>query len=242
VQVTYYEIFRAERQHPLHSIMVFDLGGISHFAGENMFPGTWTKGESALIARGCYKPTQWDIYWTQQPCMFVMQKLESEKLFGAPALARAWWHAIVSHPVAYLEHRATFQWTFLTGKSLALWTRDLDDPDKIIFADKPRLMALKAVNDALNATPLFRSGTWLLLDAVLCMVAWRRRDTPTGALTLGVCGSAVVYLMTFFAVGVSTDLRYAYWAVLAGLVGAIAVAQTRRTAASVMERQLSMAA
>jgi hypothetical protein len=34
-------------------------------------------------------------------------------------------------------------------------------------------------------------------------------------------------MMTFFAVGVATDFRYAYWAVLAGLTGAIAVAQRR---------------
>ncbi len=88
-------------------------------------------------------------------------------------------------------------------------------------------MAVKAVNDALNPTPLFRPGTWLLLDVALCCFAWRRRDTPAGAFVLGICGSAVVYVMTFFAVGVATDLRYAYWAVLAGLIGGIGVAQKR---------------
>ena len=31
-----------------------------------------------------------------------------------------------------------------------------------------------------------------------------------------------MYLMTFFAFGVSTDLRYAYWAILAGSAGAVA--------------------
>jgi hypothetical protein len=31
-------------------------------------------------------------------------------------------------------------------------------------------------------------------------------------------------MLTFFAVGVASDFRYAYWAVLAGLTGAIAVA------------------
>ena len=32
VQVVYYDVLGAKRQHPLHPIMVFDLGGISHFA------------------------------------------------------------------------------------------------------------------------------------------------------------------------------------------------------------------
>jgi hypothetical protein len=37
-------------------------------------------------------------------------------------------------------------------------------------------------------------------------------------------------MMTFFAVGVATDFRYAYWAVLAGLIGMVAVAAERRIA------------
>jgi len=242
VQVTYYGLFGAERQHPLHSIMVFDLGGISHFADENVFPGNWTAQESALITRGCYKPIAWDIYWTQEPCMFVMERLENKKLFGSPVLTRAWRQSIVKYPLAYLQHRVSYQWSFLTDVGLALWSRDFDDPDKIAFADKPRLMALKAVNDTLNPTPLFRPGTWLLLDIALCFFAWRRRDTASGALVLGMCGSAAIYVMTFVVVGVSTDLRYAYWAVLAGLTGTIVTAQRRRRSEVFRERRLSMAA
>lgn len=242
VQVTYYNLFAAERQHPLHSIMVFDLGGISHFADKNVFPGTWTKDEDARIRQGCYKPVAWDIYWTQEPCMFVMALLEGQELFGTPALAQAWRRAILEHPLAYLQHRATFQWAFLANENLAMWSRAFDDPDKVVFADNPRLMATKAVNDALNRTPLFRSGAWLLLDLALCVFAWRRRDTASGAFILGTCGSAAVYIMTFFAVGVSTDLRYAYWAILAGLSGAVAAAPRRRKPEVSMEPQLSMAA
>jgi len=230
VQVVYYEVLGATRQQPLHSIMVFDLGGISHFSKQNVFPGSWTADEAALITHGCYQPIAWDVYWTQEPCMFVMDRLEHEKLFASPALTDAWKRAIVSHPTAYLAHRVTFMWTFLAGANLTMWTRDLDDPEKIIFADKPRLMALKALNDALNPTPLSRSGTWLLFDAAVCMFAWRRRTTPAGAFALGTCGSAIVYMMTFFAVGVSTDLRYAYWAILAGLTAMVAIAAERRTA------------
>jgi hypothetical protein len=225
VQVVYYDVLGATRQQPLHSIMVFDFGGISHFAKKNVFPGSWTPDETALITERCYQPIAWDVYWTQEPCMFVMARLEREKLFASRALTDAWKRAIVSHPTAYLQHRATFMWTFLTGANLTMWTRDLDDPAKIIFADNPRLMALKTVNDALEPTPLSRAGTWLLLDTAVCLFAWRRRHMPAGAFALGICGSAVINMMTFLAVGVSTDLRYAYWAVLAGFTGAIAVAR-----------------
>lgn len=228
VQGIYYGVLKAERQNPLHSIMVFDLGGVSHFAKDNVFPGAWSADEAKLITDGCYKPLAWDVYWTQEPCLFVMEHLERDRLFGTPALAEAWKSAIVRHPIAYLQHRATFMATFLAGSNnMTMWSRDLDDPDKIIFADKPRLMTLKAVHDALLPTPLFRAGTWLLIDIIVCLFAWRRRDTPAGAFALGICGSAIVYIMTFLTVGVATDFRYAYWGVLAGLSGAVAITARR---------------
>ena len=174
--------------------------------------------------------------------MFVMELLEGQEIFGTPTLAGAWWQAILKHPLAYLQHRTTFQWAFLFDTNLALWSRDLNDPDKIAYEDNARLMAVKAVNDALNPTPLFRPGTWLLLNVALCASAWRRRDTPTGAFILGICGSAVVYVMTFFSVGVSTDLRYAYWAVLAGLVGGVATALKRPKIELFVKQQVPMAA
>jgi hypothetical protein len=232
VQVVYYGVFQAQRQHPLHSIMVFDLGGISHFSGSNVFPGQWTPEQRRMIVSGCYRPVEWDIYWTQQPCLFVMQKLEGEKLFGTSAISNAWLSAVTSHPLAYLQHRLSFEWRFLTGKNLALWSRDLGDPDKIVFADSPRLMTLKAVNDTLNETPLFRAGAWFLLDLALCLLVWRRCETPGGAFVIGVCGSGAVYVLSFVAVGVSSDLRYAYWAVLAGLAGLVVAAQGRSQARS----------
>lgn len=223
VHVVYYNVLGAARQHPLHSIMVFDLGGISHFAQGNMFPGSWTAGETALIALHCYKPIEWNIYWTVEPCKFVMDRLEGEKVFGSPALTNAWKGAIVKHPLPYLQHRAAFMWTFLTGSNLTMWTIDVDDTSKSAFANNSRLMALSMLHDTLKPTPLFRAGAWLLLDIVVCLFAWRRRDTPAGVFALGICGSAVVYMMTFFAVGIASDFRYAYWAVLAGLAGAGAV-------------------
>jgi hypothetical protein len=223
VQVVYYDILGATRQQPLHSVMVFDLGGISHFAKANVFPGSWTPEETSLIIEGCYKPIAWDVYWTQEPCKFVMARLERDKIFGSPALTDSWKGAILRHPLAYLQHRATFMGAFLAGENLTMWTMDLDDTSKTAFANNPRLMALKTLHDLVKPTPLFRAGTWLLLDIILCLFAWRHRNATAGAFVLGVCGSAIVYMMTFFAVGVSTDFRYALWPVLAGLTGAVIV-------------------
>jgi hypothetical protein len=227
VQTVYYDVLGAKQQHPLHSIMVFDLGGVSHFARTNVFPGSWSAEETKLITESCYKPIAWDIYWTHEPCRFVMARLEpEEKIFGTPGLVSAWKNAIIDHPLAYLQHRAAFMWTFLTQANLTMWTIDVNDTSKIAFADNPRLMALKQFHDVLKPTPLFRAGTWLVLDVLMCLFAWPRRDRPMGAFVLAICGSAVVYTMTFFAVGVAADFRYALWAVLAALAGAAALVQT----------------
>jgi hypothetical protein len=229
--VVYYGMLDAKHENPLHAIFVFDLGGITHFTGVNQFPVTWSAAESEMVTGSCYKPTDWDIYWTGVPCRFVMAKLDDAKLFGSPALAEAWLRALAAHPLAYLEHRAAVMANFLARQNLTMWTIDVAHPDQIVFADNPWFMGLKALHDRLASTPLFRAGTWLLLCVLWCVLAWRRRPTPSGAFVLGVCGSAVVYLATFFPVGVAADFRYALWAVLAALAGAVMMAVRDASAA-----------
>ena len=215
VPLVYYGALNAKKENPLHSVFVFDLGGISHFAKENQFPVTFTPEQNALLINGCYQPTLWDIYWNRDPCKFVMAKVEGEKIFGTPVLSSAWLRAIASHPIAYLQHRAAFMATFLLGDNLTLWTLDVEDPRLYLYTNRPAFMTLRAVDEALKPTPIMRAGTWLLIDLVILAFAWRRRETPEGAFAIGACGSAAIYVLTFFPVGVAPDFRYAYWTVLA---------------------------
>jgi hypothetical protein len=221
IPLIYYGFFHAERQHPHHAIMVFDLGGITHFTGANQFPVAWTAQETALLLERCYEPQHWDAYWYLEPCRFVMDRLEREHLFGTPRLAAAWASAVASHPLAYFRHRLTYTGTFVAGMKSAAWLNDIRAPTQPAYPDNPYFMALKKVHDSLQGTILFRVGWWLLVCVIACALAWRRRHAPAGAFVIGVCGSAVVYLATFSFVGVATDFRYAYWAVFAGLVGPI---------------------
>jgi hypothetical protein len=62
-------------------------------------------------------------------------------------------------------------------------------------------------------------------------LAWRRRDTPEGAFTIAACGSASLYVLTFFSVGVASDFRYGYWAVLASIAGLSALLRPAKTRA-----------
>ena len=235
VQFVYYGVLGATRQHPLQSIMVFDLGGISHFTRENQYPVTWTPAELKLLLDDCYRPTEWDIYWRIAPCEFVMHKLEKdEKVFGTSAVQSAWAYAVFRHPVAYLKHRAGFMWNFLTGANLTMWVTDVERPDREVFLDRPAFVMFKRVHDVLKATPLFRAGTWLVACIAICGLAWRRRETAEGAFAIGLCATAAVYVATFFAVGVASDFRYGYLAVLATIAGGAVLSapmpQSARTA------------
>ena len=228
VQLVYYGALGAVRQHPHQSVMVFDLGGISHFTKQNQFPVTWNQAENELVTAGCYHPTEWDLYWRFDPCQFVMKRLEGDKLFGTTAISDAWLRTVASHPIAYLQHRAAFMWNFLAGSAnLTMWVMNIDDLPNMPFADRPAFVGLVEFHNALKQSYLFRVGSWLLLCIAVCAFAWRRRNTPSGTFAIGVCGSAAVYVLTFFAVGVASDFRYAYWSVLAGLAGAVTLVRQR---------------
>ena len=132
VHLVYYEILHVKRENPLHSLMVFDLGGITYFAKQNQFPVTWSADETALLTSRCYEPQHWDSYWTLDPCKFVMARLErpDDVIFGSQRLVDAWMQAVTAHPLAYLQHRLTVLWTFLALPNLTLELYKLVLPDE----------------------------------------------------------------------------------------------------------------
>ncbi|MCC6891129.1 MAG: hypothetical protein IT536_21590 [Hyphomicrobiales bacterium] len=233
IHTVYYTLLDAERQYPLHSVLVFDLGGITYFSGENRFPLAFTPEQTAMLfTRDCYNPTRWDYYWHIAPCDFVMQRLErkDDKVFGTPRLVEAWRNAMLAEPFAYLKHRATFMRTFLVEPSLVLPVLELPHPSRQVHADNRLFMMLVAVHDALQETWLLRVGVWLAAALAVMLLAWPLRATPHGAFALGVCGSGALYVLSYSVFGVAAEYRYAYWCVVASLVGAVALAVGRSAA------------
>jgi hypothetical protein len=230
IHVAYYTVLNAERQGPLHSVFVYDLGGISYYTGENKFPVSFTPEQTKMLfTRDCYT-VRWDNYWHIKPCDFVMQRLEKEEhIFGTPRLTEAWRNAVIANPLAYLKHRLTFMRTFLTEPILVLPLADLEKPEWRIHTQNPFFMAMIAVHNALLPTWLLRVGLWLVIAVAVCAFAWPWRATPSGAFAIGVTGSAIVYVLSYFPFGVSAEFRYGYWCVLASLAGAMAVIAVRHS-------------
>jgi hypothetical protein len=230
IHLVYYDILHVKRDNPLHSLLVFDLGGITHFAKENQFPVTWSPDETALLTSRCYEPTHWDSYWTLDPCKFVMARLErpDDVIFGTQRLVDAWMQAVAAHPRAYLSHRFTVLWTFLALPNLTLELFKLPLLDETPIAHNRYFMGLLPLHDALKSTLLYRAGAWLLLSLAIIGWAWPARRTPSGAFAISIAAAGVFYVMTFGVLGVATDFRYAHWAVVAALAGLVPALIARR--------------
>ena len=98
---------------------------------------------------------------------------------------------------------------------------------KNVFADRAAFNAMVAAHDMLKPTPLLRAGSWLLACIVVCCLSWRRSAPREAAFALGVCGSATIYVLSFYALGVASDFRYGYWAVLAAIAGGVVARPAR---------------
>jgi hypothetical protein len=221
----FYTVLDARRENPLHSLFVFDLGGISHFTQTNRFPVTFTPEQTKLVETGCYDPEFWDAYWTVEPCKFVMQRLEKEeKVFGTPKLREAWLAAVLSEPLAYLTHRLSYFRNLTTAHNLVLWTRDVYDPtgQRQVQAGNRAFALHRAITERLHAaTPVFRPGLYGALCLALMALVWRRQAEASGALgiTLGLSGA--IYLVTYLPFGVASDYRYGLWTTWAALFGLV---------------------
>jgi hypothetical protein len=110
-------------------------------------------------------------------------------------------------------------WNFLGNSNLTMWVSNIEKPDETVFPERPAFAVLMVVHDVLKPTVFFRVGFWLLACLAIFGLALRRRDTPEGAFSIAVCGSASLYVLTFFSVGVASDFRYGYWTVLASIAG-----------------------
>jgi hypothetical protein len=225
IQVVYYGMLDVKRQHPLHSLLVFDIGGITHFTGVNQFPVTWTDGEMVLLTTRCYNPRRWDSYWTIPPCNFAMQRLErpDDIIFGTPKLVAAWWQAVTAHPLAYLQHRLTFTRTFVSPADLTLELYNADDSTNAPLTHNRYFRALTSWHTLFEGTPLFSAGLWLAMATVVGAFGWRSRGTPSGAFAVSVAACGAIYVLTYVVFGVATDFRYSYWCVLASLAGVMAL-------------------
>lgn len=218
-------VFHSVENHALHSLFVFDLDGILHFSGDNPFPvSSWTPAQVQHIRSSCYDPAYWDAFWWEG-CEYAMQALNNDvppgsKLFGSDTLRNAWLHAILTHPLPYLEHRLSHFWALLGGHDMVLFN-SWNSGQLRFFPVRDRTYRVfeTATNWLHDNTPMFRGATWLLLGVIVGVAGLRVRDERAQAAVLALSVSGVVYTLTYLVFGVAAEYRYVYWTALSSLLG-----------------------
>lgn len=231
-----YDVLRARHEHPLDSLLLFDLHGMSHMQGHNLLPGQWTPDESREILR-CYHPDSWSWFFDREDCSFIVDRYYAQQQWGTKTISTAWVAAVRAHPGAYIRHRFAFTGEFLripwSSAAHDIWTYSgMEDPR---YAHQPGAVfrAYEWLCEKLAATPLFRPWFWLLLNGVVFAVSLRRADSVARRFAGALSASSIIYLLTYIVVGVASDFRYAYWSICAGLaaLAALACAPPQKTGA-----------
>jgi len=127
-------LVQAEKTDVQLSLMIFDLGGITERTGVSQFPDMGVANAVAVNHR-CYDPTEWDSYsdWAKTPCPIGFDRMERLVDDEGLNVKKLWIHAIVSHPVAYAEHRLTHfnisTWFLVSkGPDFTAWSQSVPNP------------------------------------------------------------------------------------------------------------------
>jgi hypothetical protein len=208
-----YPMLNAKKFYPIHSIVTFDLAGISHFSGRNYLPLQWNAEETAKIVSSCYTPQAWNEYaWGE--CSFVWRRLRDEGLWGSGELWRAWLDAVEAQPLAYLRHRSAHFWYFITADEYLFHEGNSAEEVRRRDEDNFGFKRLREYVLDMRWRFMFRPILWIAL-ACACLIAARPCAPASRRFVSAVSLSSLVYLGTYFLVGVASNFRYAYWAVLA---------------------------
>lgn len=151
------------------------------------------------------------------------------------AIARAWWHAIESHPWAYVRHRLA-----VTAAAIDLGsTRELGRPAprQYGYPDHAARQGVlthpswlqrrlsRAVHWLSVHTPLFVPWIYIALSLVLLPLARRHRDV------LALVLSGLVMESSLLVLAHSRDYRYSHWLVITTMLACIVLAVRRYRAA-----------
>jgi hypothetical protein len=242
-----YRLLGAQTDNPTHSIFVFDLAGISHFADRNVFPvEDWTPAQVEMLKSTCYNPSYWDAMWWPQ-CTFAMERINRDdppgsKLFGSPRLRDAWLTAILEHPLAYARHRLAFFDALMTGRNMVMFDQYNSGQWRFFFFKRSPYVLLETAMLRLHeATPLFRGATWLLLSVLVGVAGLRIANGRAKAAVLALASSGILYTLTYSVFGVAAEYRYVYWTALSGLLGVAFVLSKWECDANIEAEQATLA-
>ncbi len=217
------------------SLIIFDLGGITEHSKVSQFPDFGVRDPVAVNHR-CYDPFQWDSYstWAKSPCPLGFERFEALVEQGDVSVKALWLKAVLTHPVAYAEHRLDHfnrsAWFLVPVVPVpAAWSQSVPNPWGFQVHRSALLTIFSRYADIAGATPLGWPIFWIALALAALIIGCSTAASPA---VRALAASAFVYGFSYLVVGVAVGLRYYVWtisgAALAALVLAVELHAERR--------------
>lgn len=208
-----YGFLNAGKSRVYQSLIVFDLGGISHFSGKDYFGEHWD-GDEGQKMLSCYDATAWDGYaWG--PCSFVLKKVQDSGSWSDGSLVKKWIFAIYHEPRAYLTHRYGNFMRLMWHPNLVLGDRTVENSLGLEYKKTGMFSVLETTTNLLKNKFIFHPGFWLIFSFVFSIYGLLSRKSFARDVFLALNTSSFLYLLAYLFVGVASDFRYAYWSILA---------------------------
>ncbi|HLY89162.1 MAG TPA: hypothetical protein VKQ27_09265, partial [Acetobacteraceae bacterium] len=207
---------------------IFDLAGITHFAGLPTMPGVpepeWAEAER----KRCTMPFYWDPFGDPARCGAISSRFVGEP--GPSPILRDWIVAIATHPIAYAEHRlahlnATLRIGGRYDERGATAPGDSEpNPHGLGQPGGPLTHGIERLAAVVAETPLGSPAVWLVAVAAIGWTLHGTARQPARDLGLALALSAMLMTASFAVVSIASDLRYHLWLMAATALAAVLLA------------------
>jgi len=227
--------------------LAFDLAGISVRADQNLMPSYIRRARIDLgFLKSRYTPLRQDPLHGTPDTIRNIPVTTNPREFSE--LETAWWHAIVRHPLYYLEHRAAVSAYMLGFGHQLNWQlyQPGTDPNYLHYCpplrsadvqdnNTPlRVLLRDRVMPALLPTPLFRAYSYILVIlgaagwAARRMMVRRGRGADSGTtFILAIAAGAVLHEFVLFGATPGAYFRYQLPTILSALIVVVLAVQSR---------------
>ena len=238
-------LVQAEKTKVELSLMIFDLGGITEHSGISQFPDFGVPDPVAVNHR-CYDPVQWDSYstWARTPCPLGFDRFDALVDEGDVSVTALWLRAILTHPIAYAEHRLDHFnreiWFLVpSGPDFTAWSQSVANPWGFQVRPNTLLTAVSAYADAAAKTPLGWPIFWMSLALAVVILSF---STRTSATVRALAASSFLYGLSYLVVGVAVGMRYYFWTIIGAALAALVLAVELRSRREKVRRKFLIVA
>jgi hypothetical protein len=227
------------------SLVIFDLGGITEQSGVDVFPTLPVKNPVA-VNHGCYSPVKWDTYsyWVDPLCPIGFDLIRKTMEDRHQSATLFWMRAIVSHPIAYAEHRLNhfnINTRFLVHDEIERPVQIVSVPNEWKYEIRPSaaLTMFDAAARATAVSPLGWPITWIALALGVLMLAWRQ---ASARITVPLALSSFLYGAGYLFVSVAAEIRYHLWTMIAAMIAGVFCAHDLWKKPNISRRRIAIAA